>query len=408
MVILIMRNRLSFIEPKNSSNNIKSENTKDHHNERSNGKICYYTFIVILFFLLVHTLFHTLLLKTNTEPKKSLLNITLPSCETKWTEIYNASVFVRPESDTLLLPPPPFTSGDPPICSLESSTNSPIPVILIAKGRSGTSSTWQVLSRLTGHCFECQEYTGSDTASSHDFFSRINETDNGNWIKGYLCNQQNAFKDKGGIIGFKWKPFTYGKILDDSNVTFSNSMLDGLRMIAHHTSPKIRVIRLRRNLLDVRLSQKKHWYMKKMMNESAAEKRQAHCVPSDTECIKSHEKFSTGLRGEGLHVPTKNLVYKLGRMLALEDVFDRHLDELNVLHIHVSYEKLFYGDDAEEWMRLFRFLGRGPGSDLSRDLVHEAMEHVGTTSNSLHKDSMENYEEVRNILMGSKFENLLH
>jgi len=406
-----MRHRISVTATKISSNDIFSRNAKDHHNKRSNGKIYHFAFIFILFFLLVNSL----LLYTNTEPRKSLLNITLPSCKTKgkknqWKEIYNASntSFSRPESDTLLLPPPPFTSGDPPICSLESSTSSPIPVILIAKGRSGTSSTWQVLSRLTGHCFECQEYTGSDTASSFDFFSRVGENDNGNWIKGYLCNQQTAFKDKGGIIGFKWKPFSYGKIHNDSQVKFSDSMLDGLRMIAHHRSPKIRVIRLTRNLLDVRLSQKKHWFMTKFLNETAEGKRQAHCAPNNTECIKKHEKFSTGLRGEGLHIPTKNLIYKLGRMLALEDVFDRHLNELQVPHIHVSYEKLFYGDDAEEWMRIFRFLGRGPGSDLSRDLVHEAMEHVGTSSNSLHKDSMENYEEVRNILMGSKFEYLLH
>jgi len=136
VVIFIMRHRISVTATKISSNDIFSRNAKDHHNKRSNGKIYHFAFIFILFFLLVNSL----LLYTNTEPRKSLLNITLPSCKTKgkknqWKEIYNASntSFSRPESDTLLLPPPPFTSGDPPICSLESSTSSPIPVILIAK-----------------------------------------------------------------------------------------------------------------------------------------------------------------------------------------------------------------------------------------------------------------------------------
>ena len=32
----------------------------------------------------------------------------------------------------------PFDSGDPPICRLEASPSSPIPVILISLGRSGT------------------------------------------------------------------------------------------------------------------------------------------------------------------------------------------------------------------------------------------------------------------------------
>ena len=54
----------------------------------------------------------------------------------------------------------PFDSGDPPICRLEASPSSPIPVILISLGRFGTKVMWQVISRLTGHCFLTQEYNG--------------------------------------------------------------------------------------------------------------------------------------------------------------------------------------------------------------------------------------------------------
>jgi len=62
--------------------------------------------------------------------------IVLPRCVDKWKPPSNLanSLFVKPKLGSK--PLPPFTSGDPPICRLNSSTRSPIPVILVTKVRS--------------------------------------------------------------------------------------------------------------------------------------------------------------------------------------------------------------------------------------------------------------------------------
>jgi len=287
-------------------------------------------------------------------------------------------------------PLPPFTSGQPPICRLESSSQLPIPVILTSLGRSGTSSTWQVMSRLTGHCFEGDEYMGGNNDEMRDFFSHINPGNNGNWLLGYLCSQQILHKDQGGIVGIKWK--------SSKGTVFNNSVaMDALRMIAHYEEPQIKIIRSRRNSLDVRLSQLKH----NLINE-ASYSHLSHCKTGDVNCIKRHKQHGTGI-----DVPTQDLLERMTKMERFQDRYDKMLDELKVPHIKVTYEKLYHSTDAEEWMRIFRFLGRGPGSNLSRNLVEKAMEHAGTSS-PFHNVSISNYEEVRDMLNGTKFERLLH
>jgi len=322
---------------------------------------------------------------------------TLPICNTSWKEIYDPEnpPFAPPNKDIQLLPP--FTSGQPPICSLHSSVETPIPVIFSSFGRSGSSATWQVLSRLTGHCFEIQEYTGEHSKDAAAFFSRIKPGNNGNWILGYLCNQQIKYKGKGGIIGFKWKP--------NKPSIYNNASLDGLQMIAHYTdpphddNPQIKIISSTRNPLDVILSRIKHYRMDDSINEHM---RIPHCRLDDVKCIEEHKKF-----GIGLHVPTENLMITLKKMRKDGRKYNRLLLKMNVPHIKVSYEKLFYGDNANEWKRIFLFLGRGPAHNLSRNLVEKAMEHVGTSS-PFHNVTISNYEEVRDMLIGTNFERLLH
>ena len=279
----------------------------------------------------------------------------------------------------------PFTNGELPVCRLDSSIDSPLPVILMCLGRSGSSATWQVMSKLTGHCFRGREITGSTKQQNKEIFSSIKPGQNGNWILEYLCSQQNDFKDKGGIIGFKWKPF-------DGN--FSDGAIDGLRMIAKHTDPPIKVVRMRRNCLDVILSLEKH--------KSIPPGKAAHCTPGDTECITLHKKI-----GAGMHLKTNNLLDLLEQLTKEEDNVDKKLEELKVPHVKVSYEDLYFSDDAEEWMKIFRFIGRGPGSKLSKGQVEEAMEHVGTSDRS-HKVTISNYDEIVDLLKGTKFEALLH
>jgi len=326
--------------------------------------------------------------------RNTVKQIEFPPCIDKANKTFYKSGLVghKPIHKSLnKVPLPPFTSGDSPICHLKSSPLSPVPVILLSFGRTGSSSTWQVMSRLTGHCFTCREYTGTNSNKSDVFFSNIRPGNNGNWILGYLCAQQNAYKDKGGIIGFKWKG--YKPSLNN------NASLDGLRMIAHYPNHQIKVVVLRRNLLDVVLSRIKQNLMKSLVHKN---EHIAHCEPDNKTCIDAHKKF-----GSGLHVPTDYLLSVLHNLTVIEERFEQVFEELKVPHIKVSYEELYYRSDAEEWMRIFNFIGKGPSVNLSKDLVENAMEFVGT-SNPSHRVTMSNYEEVKNLLKATEFEKFLH
>ena len=291
----------------------------------------------------------------------------------------------------------PFDSGDPPICRLEASPSSPIPVILISLGRSGTKVMWQVISRLTGHCLFTQEYTGSNPKDSRSFFSGIKLGNNGNWVLRYLCVQQQKFKEKGGIIGFKWKPHkhSFGKIHEKSN--------DGLRMIGQYTNPQIKVITSSRNPLDVYLSTLKHHKLSKQKHSGEdSGVKISHCLQDDMECVNAHKSV-----GSNIHVPLDKLLYHLQKNSRDTEV-DLQLKRFNVTHIKVSYEKLFESNDVEEWMRIFRFLGRGPGFHLTKEQVEIAMETVATSNKPSHNVLISNYKEVRDVLKGTEFESLFH
>ena len=253
------------------------------------------------------------------------------------------------------------------------------------------------MSRLTGNCFEVEEYTGENSIASKPFFNSIKEGNNGNWILGYLCKEQIKHEGKGGIIGFKWKP--------NKPSVFNNASVDSLRMIAHYTdppyddNPQIKIISSKRNMLDVLLSRIKHHRMNKAAN---LKMRIPHCRLDDVECLKIHKDFGTGLR-----VPIEDLLEKLKKLHKYQKKSENVLKDLRVPHIKVSYDKLFNGDISKEWKKIFQFIGRGPVNNLSKELLEKAMEHVATSS-PFHNVTILNYEEVRDILVGTSFEKLLH
>jgi len=280
------------------------------------------------------------------------------------------------------MPHPAFRKGDPPACILKSPPGAPQPVILLSLGRSGSSATWQVMGNLTGKVTPSIEYTGSNTKQSIAFFDKIPPNDHGNWLLKYMCVQQSQHPTA-GLIGFKWKPVP--------NTFFRRASLDALKVVAYSHNPQIKVVRSRRNLLDVMISKEKH----------RIGHAEAHCAKTDNACIREHLELGTGLR-----LPTENLLAELKRITAEEDQVDHLLEELGVPHVKVTFEKLYYSDDAEEWLRLFRFLGTGPTEGLTRNDVQDAMAHAAT-HNPQHNVTLGNYHEVRELLMGTEFESLL-
>lgn len=279
-------------------------------------------------------------------------------------------------------------------CNLHDTTLG-TPTILISLGRSGSSATWQLMSAMTGnYTFEVTEDTGSSTAKSLDIFNNIfNQSLHGKcWIQTLLCNHQyhnRQRRDDGlsiaGIYGFKWKAY---------HVTFgSNKSIEALQWLSH--SPHVKVVNNQRNLLNVIISRYKH--------EDRSVR--SHCTVGDDDCLTKHKNAKPTL-------PTRK-----GRLINILESLEEetnHADQLldihNVPHVDVSYEKLYTSHDiAIEWKRVFSFLGVGPlvrNDQLTSVALKAKMEHASTSSLSF-RDKVQNYDEVVDILHGTKYEKYL-
>jgi hypothetical protein len=263
-----------------------------------------------------------------------------------------------------------------------SNSDLPLPVILISLGRSGSDATWQIMGNLTGTETQKQlEYTGSNTDQNEKFF----KTHTGKkWLVDLIWDRMKEFPSA-GVVGMKWK--LVPQLFDYSGVK------DAVDFIATSRHPPIKVVRSRRNLLDVQISRYKHEHTK----------MQPHCQMGQN-CLNKLLKASSGLE-----LPTKYLVQTLRSRTKEEDEVDEFLVKMAVSHVSVSYDKLYSGDDTavDEWKRLFAYLGRGPVDDLTMEQLHSAMK-LQVTHYPWHNKTLANYEEVRNVLLGTEFEGLLH
>eukprot|EP00984_Skeletonema_dohrnii_P022070 scaffold11198_cov103-Skeletonema_dohrnii-CCMP3373.AAC.6 len=262
----------------------------------------------------------------------------------------------------------------------------PQPYILMSLGRSGSGSTWQVIGNLSGMETPSHEYTGGSTKASIKFFEGKGHDDK--WLLQYLCRKQRKYRDA-GVVGFKWKP--YEPIFNAPAAQAAINTISTLK------DPTIKVVRLRRNLLDVQISRRKHTlYTTK-----------AHCMKGDSKCLQ--EGLITSL---DLYTGEMDTLYNhLESLHAHEDRVDKLLHEKNVPHVQVTYDRLYNvdgkGGDIEEWEKVFSFLGVGPASNLTREQLERGMKHAATHPPG-HNMTLANYDEVAGALEGTKFENLLH
>lgn len=258
----------------------------------------------------------------------------------------------------------------------------PQPFILMSLGRSGSGSTYQIIGNLTGMETPPEYYTGKDPIQSTRFFSSI-QNDYGLWVTDNLCKKQREYSSA-GLIGFRWKPW---------ESIFSDPALDGLGLIAKSQNPTIKVIRVRRNLLDVWLSIQKH---------RQGGFKQGHCEIGNKKCFKKHLRAGTNMT-----ISIDETLEYLETMTLDEDNVDALLDGMNVPHLHVTYDELYRADNAEEWMKIFEFVGVGPAQDLTLEHVKSVMK-TGPTSSDHHRDSVSNFDELKEALQGTNFEDLLH
>ena len=262
----------------------------------------------------------------------------------------------------------------------------PVPVIFIINGRSGSEATWSTLSTLAGSESAIGEHTGENKVKAMDFLGGVTEEAGAWWVTKHLCQFAHAQCDK-PLSAFKWKPF-----VDSFQLPAAQGML---KKIATFNQPRIKVIFMTRNPLDVLISKAKHKKAKKG-------KIGDHCAIDDEECVERMKKA-----GSGLQLPTQSLLNDLKDSLDAFKFFEDTFEEMNIAHVKTTYEDLYNRDDADEWMKIFRYLGRGPTKNLTMQDVSGSFALAPTFQRN-HNESLANYVEVRDLLMGTDFEKLLH
>lgn len=263
----------------------------------------------------------------------------------------------------------------------------PIPVIFIVNGRSGSDATWATLSALAGGKSPIGEHTGENKVKAMDFLGRMTEEEGSWWVSEHLCQFAHLHCDK-PLAAFKWKPF-----VDSWELPAAQGMLN---KIATFDDPKIKVIFMTRNPLDVLISKTKHHA------SGAGHQLEAHCAPDDWECIQQH--IDTG---RGLVMPVDTLLQDLEEAESAFKMFSNSLERMNVHYIKTTYEDLYAQDHAEEWMRIFKFLGRGPTQNLTMTDVVDSFTMAPTAAKH-HNESLANYDEISNLLLDTDYERLLH
>jgi len=100
-----------------------------------------------------------------------------------------------------------FVAENTNSCQLISPYEGPLPVILMALGRSGSSVTWDTMARLTGDTNVAYEVTGGNQTKSRQFFDSINPNIGSSWPIKRLCFIQKRVISQtshSGIAGFQW------------------------------------------------------------------------------------------------------------------------------------------------------------------------------------------------------------
>ena len=286
------------------------------------------------------------------------------------------------------------------------------PFIMISFGRSGTTSTWDIIAGLAGEYIpRATEDMGSSKGEARAFFEAQNQTEHGKcWLERLLCEKQEdvikAYQDgmgKASIFGSKWKPWHEGL-----NSTQARQALQWLG-----TQKQIKVLYNTRNMVDMYISQAKHTVLADLFGDE----RTAHCyddrelqlsdrawnkladmgIPRDTPCVQIFKAIESKTP---LEIP--HMMDYFQKNVLQTDFASEMLEHYNVSKVTVTYEKLYFTKSAAEWEHIFQYLGFGPQSNLTLDQVFARTAFQKTSFND-RSQRMANYDEVKRALQCTRF-----
>jgi len=221
----------------------------------------------------------------------------------------------------------------------------------------------------------------------------LHNSEHGEWMLNRMCRLHKEIPD--AIVGFKWKPHLEEFIINEE-ARESLQLLASLAKAAAKKGqdPPIRVIRNRRNELDITLSNLKH-YLKPDLDP--------HCEQGDEDCIESHEDGKIFVQS----IP--RLINIVTRDFVTENIIDDMLKALGVSFLPVTYDTLYYPDQISdrvgEWNRMVQLVK--PGSPIMSEADIIASTTLESTSSSrYHDDIIKNWKEVHEAFKGTNIEHL--
>ena len=129
----------------------------------------------------------------------------------------------------------------------------------------------------------------------------------------------------------------------------SEYAIEGLKAFGS-ANPKVKVVYLKRNPLDRKISNLRHDFIGK---QQAHERLPAHCKIGDVDCKKPHASVAS----LGVTLPIgDNLTAWLNSDAEQDATIQTTLRKTFVEYVQVSYEKLYSSDNYDEWMKIFRLL----------------------------------------------------
>lgn len=284
-------------------------------------------------------------------------------------------------------------------CTFLPQDESPLPTILISLGRSGSSVTWQTIAAMLNNRNIAYEFTGQTYHKSNRFFHDLetNPDIHYDWALKRLCYIQNVQSDvystNPGIAGFQWKPYTKG---------WNSAYGREARRLMAQSETAIKIIYLVRNPLDVKLSNLKHKVAK-----SNGTSLGAHCPVDNQTCIHQMIKYESGYTFPVGNELLSWLNHNKERQISIQQDLTRD----NLSYVKIDYNRLYSTVDndeelAEEWMKVFRYLGRGPMEGLTMKTVRKYFVMAPSHSKSKN-ETIRNFQQVVSTLKGTEFEHLL-
>ena len=285
----------------------------------------------------------------------------------------------------------------------------PHPMILLSKGRGGSTVVAEVISRfahtdehmirkeILGHGREDMLHPSDPKATMVDWFAK-----------------KGAQHPRSQLIGFKWKPWHIG----------ARAYAGAWDWVVSHD---VKVLWMTRNALDEMISSTKHQDAQRLLADGLT----PHCKTKDADCIAEHQqtrvKFDPGTLVQMLANDTQMFITEVESLLVAKHVRYHHVtfDDL----FESSTERARYhrtsSDDPYEsttnlrehrrfdharalvaWNQVFAFLGLDAVDEYSK-IIKTADSFSARTAPQTQCDSLENPEEVRAALKGSAFEELL-